>query len=132
MQKTTVLICGLLAGVCLVSVLGAQLGGSPAQRYQYLPARQNLWVIDHEKGAIVFFKFPDSQDRPIQRSKTYFVDRTRFPQGEAHFELSMRSLSSLLWITNKKTGEVQVLRYRRDGTFAAEFRLQAARQFQYN
>ncbi len=131
MSKLLSFISGFFLIGLFFSVLGAQWGGVENSRYQFLPAQQNLWVVDHKKGGIVFFKFPDTEDRSIQRSKTYSVDRKRFPKNETTFVLSKRSMSSILWIVNDKTGEVQVLRYRRDGTFASEFQLQVARQFDY-
>ena len=105
-------------------------GGEASGRFLFLPARDNLWVVDQTKGALVFFKFPDNQDRPIQRSRTFSLDRTRFPADKTHFFTSMRNLTSLLWIANVETGEVQVIRYRRDGTFDTEFQLMAGQQFQ--
>ncbi len=117
---------GLLLGG--LTLCGASAGTSP--RFQFLPARQNLWVVDHQKGAIIFFTFPDNEERPIQRSRTFRVDRTFFPPGATRYILSQRNLTSLLWIVNQETGDVQVLRYRRDGTFSAAFRLQAAREFE--
>ncbi len=133
-MKRIVAVVAVVAVVGLVVQLlvGANWSEQTAKdKFLYLPARQNLWVVDREKGAIVFFKFPDTEERPIQRSKTYFVDQERFPPNHTEFILSTRSLSSILWISNTKTGEVQVLRYRRDGTFASEFQLQAARHFEY-
>ncbi len=128
----------VLVGMCAVMFLfGALLpqkgepGSGNGDRYLFLPARQNLWVVDQEKNAILFFKFPDNEDRPIQRSRRPFaIDRTRFPRDQTQFILSMRNLTSLLWISNTRTGAVQVIRYGRDGTFDAEFYLPAGQQFQ--
>jgi hypothetical protein len=128
---------GVLSACAVVFLLGALapekmvLGnGGATGRYLFLPARDNLWVVDQTKGALVFFKFPDNQDRPIQRSRTFTLDRTRFPAERTTFFTSMRNLTSLLWIANVDTGEVMVLRYRRDGTFDTEFQLMAGQQFQ--
>ena len=130
-KLVNVMIC-LLVVCFLFGALGGESGSSKVERkYQYLPARQNLWVIDHEKGAIMHFKFPDIEDKPIQRSKKpYLIDRKRFPRNDSRFFLSTSSLSNRLWFVNDKTGEVQTLRYRLDGTFVAEFQLQVGLQFQ--
>jgi len=124
-------------GTVVVFLFGA-LGGDMSagdrsaaeSRFLFLPARQNLWVVDRVKGSVIFFKFPDNEDRPIQRSRSFQIDRTRFPRGKTRFVLSMRNLTSIMWIVNEESGDVQVLRYRRDGTFDADFRLQVADQFQ--
>jgi hypothetical protein len=127
-------VIGVCAGFCILSALGAgSAGKAPAQdddRYVFLPARQNLWVVDNVKSQIIFFKFPDREDRPIQRSKVFSIDRTRFPRDVATFVLSEREVTSILWIVNSATGDVQVVRYQRDGTVGTPFNLLTAPQFE--
>ena len=130
MRTVISVVMGICAVVFLFGALGA--GGTPPStggRYLFLPARQNLWAVDKEKGAVIFFKFPDTDDRPIQRSRTFTIDPARFPRDRTKYLLSIRNLTSLLWVVNEDTGEVETLSYRRDGTFAAEFHLMAAQQF---
>jgi 6-phosphogluconolactonase (cycloisomerase 2 family) len=123
------IVGGVMAGM-LLGALAPERDASGDKRYEFLPARQHLWVIDKERGEVVFFKFPDTETRPIQRSKTYVVDRKRFPREETQFILSTRELSSVLWIVNEASGEVEVVRYTKDGAFDAEFRLSVSRQFE--
>jgi hypothetical protein len=137
MRIAVSLLVGAGAVLFLFGALAPEPGATGASglaagdRYLFLPARQNLWVVDQKKDAIMFFKFPDNEDRPIQRSRRSFpIDRSRFPREHTRFLLSMRNLTSLLWIVNGQTGEVQVIRYGRDGTFDAEFHLPAGQQFE--
>lgn len=120
---------GVMAGV-LLGALAPESEVRAEKRYDFLPARQHLWVVDKERGEVLFFKFPDTETRPIQRSKAYVVDRKRFPREATQFILSTRELSSVLWIVNEATGDVEVVRYTKDGAFDAEFRLSVAQQFE--
>jgi hypothetical protein len=125
----------ILVGACAVIFLFGALAprgepGTDSARYRYLPARQNLWVVDETSGEVIFFKFPDREDRPIQRSKSFEIDRERFPAEKTEYLLSERELTSVFWIVNKETGDVQVLRYQRDGTVGISFNLMAAKQFE--
>ena len=129
MRVVTSVILGALTMTLLIGAVASQ-NGEVTGRYRFLPARQHLWVVDEEKGELLFFKFPDTETRPIQRSKTIAIDRSRFPRGKSDYLISTREMSSILWIVNETTGEVQVVGRRRDGTFSAEFQLSAAQQFQ--
>ncbi|HNR99737.1 MAG TPA: hypothetical protein PKX48_12425 [Planctomycetota bacterium] len=130
MRTAAAMLLGGLAAGTLLGALAPENETRAGERYEFLPARQHLWVIDKERGEVLFLKFPDTETRPIQRSKLYAVDRARFPRESTSFILSTRELSSVLWIVNTATGDIEVVRYTKDGSFNAQFRLSAAQQFQ--
>lgn len=132
MRMLASVVLGALAVVLLfgAAAAGGLTSSASGGRYEFMPARQHLWVVDQERGAILFFQFPDTETRPIQRSRIFMIDRERFPADQTRYLLSSREITSILWIVNEHSGEVQVVTYRKDGTFSTHFHLSTAGQFQ--
>ena len=81
----------------------------------FIPFRRNLWVINHEADRIQFFMFPSTEEKPIQPSRRYTIDRTEFPADVVRYQVSDHNLTNFLWVLNPLTGKVRYLKAMRDG-----------------
>lgn len=134
-------IAGALVGFGLAVLLGVSVRiGPPARgdmkavgtepgRYVFLPFRQNLWVIDKQGSVLLYYKLPSTEEEGIMKSRLQVFDADRFPSDETHFLLSSRNLTDYLWICNAVTGDVQVLRYNREGAFDTHYTIAATKDF---
>ena len=93
----------------------ATYGNIDDSNFTFIPFRRNLWVIDHENDQIKFYMFPSSDERPIQPSREYKIDRTEFPADVVRFQVSDHNVTSFLWILNPETGHGRYLKALRDG-----------------
>ncbi len=91
--------------------------------YTFIPFRRNLWVIHHEEDEIQFFMYPSSEERPIQPSRKYKIDRTEFPAGMVRYQVSDHNVTSFLWILNPETGKGRYVKALRDGKIEASILL---------
>jgi hypothetical protein len=116
-----------LARAGLLSPLAASLvaeapdsAGAQDGDYLFFPNRRSVWVVNRQNGRFAYYHFRDDQNRTVDRSRVFQLDQETFPPGETVFLLSDRNLTEVLWVCNKRTGDVQLWTPRADGNADAE------------
>ena len=83
--------------------------------YEFLPNRRTLWVINRTKGRFANFHFRSDQDRTVLRSRVIEVDPSDFPPADTDYLLSDKNFTELLWVCNRRSGDVQLWQPKGDG-----------------
>jgi hypothetical protein len=121
------LLAGSGAGATL-SPLPVLLADAGDGEYLFLPNRRHVWVVNTTVGRIIHYKFLDTGQGVIERSYVAEVDQKTFPPEDTVYALSERNIEDLLWVCNRRTGDVQLWRRNvRDGRLVSDPPIQAAR-----
>ena len=88
--------------------------------FLFLPNRRTIWVVDRSTGRFANYHFRGDQERTVMRSRVVTLNQRDFPAADTIFLLSDRNLSELLWVCNKRTGDVQLWVPRSDGNVMLE------------
>lgn len=113
------LVTGLLPGSA--ARLGAQNGrSSDDDNFLFLPNRRSIWVVNRKAGRFALYRFRDDEAGTVERSQVVTADRKSFPPGDTVYLLSERNHSEVLWVCNRRTGDVQMWIPRAGGRLQAE------------
>jgi len=88
--------------------------------YIFLPNRRAIWVINRTNGRFALYHFRDDQAKTIDRSRVVSLDQKTFPVSDTVYLLSDRNLTEVLWVCNRRTGDVQLWLPRADGAVDAD------------
>ncbi|MBN1418086.1 MAG: hypothetical protein JXP34_04880 [Planctomycetes bacterium] len=110
--------------------LRAAASGSEPGRYVFLPFRQRLWAIDKKGSVLLYYKLPGTNEVGVMKSRLQPFDADRFPPAETEYLLSAQNLTDFLWICNTVTGDVQVMKYDREGAFDTQYAIPTGKDFQ--
>ena len=88
--------------------------------YMFLANRRTIWAIDKAAGRFAGYHFLDDEAHTVKRTGVVSLDQRDFPASDTDFLLSDRNLTELLWVGNRKTGDVQLWTPRLDGNVVGE------------
>ena len=83
--------------------------------YFFLPTRRTIWVVNRDNGRMVNYEFIDNEFMTVQKSRVARIDQVTFPPDESSYLLSDRNWHSIIWVCNRRTGDVQLWELVRDG-----------------
>lgn len=89
-------------------VMGQAREALSAGDYQFLPNRRSIWVFNRSNGRIVNYRFERNEAMTVHQSRVGQIDLTAFPLEDMVVLLSDRNLSGVLWVCNRRTGDVQL------------------------
>lgn len=84
--------------------------------YEFFPNRRTIWVVNRTNGRMATYTFRDDEVGSVDRSRVAQIDLKTFPREETVIHLSDRNLTSLLWVCNVRTGDVQLWQPVADGS----------------
>lgn len=88
--------------------------------YAFFPNRRSVWVVNTTNGRMALYLFHDDEVGSVDRSRVAQIDVTTFPPKDTIVQLSDRNYVNVLWVCNKRTGDVQMWHPGRDGVLHAE------------
>lgn len=88
--------------------------------YDFFPNRRSIWVVNRTNGRMATYHFRDDELGSVDRSRVATIDPLSFPAKDTVIRLSDRNLNNILWVCNKRTGDVQMWYPGRDGMLRAE------------
>jgi hypothetical protein len=120
-----------LAHPMLLGPLLASLAAEPSQAsglttstqdgdFLFLTNRRTIWVIHRKEGRFANYHFRDDEARTVERSRVVSLDQETFPPQDTVYLLSDRNLTEVLWVCNKRTGDVQLWEPRHDRSVVAD------------
>ena len=83
--------------------------------FQFLPSRRSMWVVNRANGRMAAYTFLNNEYSTVQRSRVAQIDLAAFPMADSVVMMSDRNLNSIVWVANRKTGDVQMWNLARDG-----------------
>jgi len=110
----------------LMATFGSQLSQDlGAGDYVFLPNRRTIWVANRTTGRFANYDFRDlnyrdsarlksRHERMISRSNVVTLDQEDFSAADTVYVLSDRNLTTVLWVCNRRTGDVQLWQRRAD------------------
>ena len=110
-------LASLLVSPAFAAQIHSDLGDGD---YTFLPNRRTIWVVNRKYGRFANYHFRDDQERSILRSQVVTLDQRDFPPEDAVYLLSDRNLTEVLWVCNRRTGDVQLWHPRPDGKVVSE------------
>jgi len=91
----------------LPTVVAQSTGDLGEGKYAFLANRRQIWAINKAKGRFAGYHFREDEDRSIERTRVVTLDQKIFPPADTIYMLSDRNLTEILWVCNKRTGDVQ-------------------------
>lgn len=88
--------------------------------YAFFPNRRTVWVVNRTNGRMAAYTFRDDEVGSVDRSRVAQIDTKAFPREDTVIQLSDRNLTSLLWVANVRTGDVQLWQPMADGSLRAD------------
>lgn len=76
--------------------------------YEFLPSRYTLWIVDRAKGSLEYLLFRRDQDRSVVHSERVHYRLVDFPPRDVDLRLSERNYAEVVWLCNRRTGDVQI------------------------
>ncbi len=83
--------------------------------YLFLPSRRTVWVVNRDSGRMVNYEFINNEFMTVQKSRVARIDQRAFPPEDTSYVLSDRNWHSIVWVCNRRTGDVQLWELVRDG-----------------
>ncbi|MGQ9589258.1 MAG: hypothetical protein ACUVYA_03070 [Planctomycetota bacterium] len=99
-----------------VSFLGTVRADLEDGDYAFFPNRRTVWVVNRTNGRMATYTFRDDEVGSVDRSRVAQIDLKAFPREDTVIQLSDRNLTSLLWVANVRTGDVQLWQPMADGS----------------
>jgi len=88
--------------------------------YEFLANRRTIWSVNKAKGEFARFDFRNHEDRTVERTKTIKLDARDFPPEDTVFHMSDRNFTEVLWVCNRRTGDIQIWTPRLGGALVSE------------
>ena len=88
--------------------------------YEFFPNRRSIWIVNRTNGRMANYHFRDDEVGSVDRSRVATIDMKSFPREDTTIILSDRNLNNILWVCNRRTGDVQMWYPARDGTLRPE------------
>lgn len=104
----------------LPTVIAQSAGDLGKGNYAFLANRRQIWAINKAAGRFAGYHFREDEDRTVERTKVVTLDLKIFPPADTIYMLSDRNLTEVLWICNKRTGDIQVWSPRIGGDVTSE------------
>lgn len=119
---------GLSFGDGLDAAMGQLLPAVVAQstedlgqgNYAFLANRRQIWAINKLNGRFAGYHFREDEDRTVERTRVVTLDQKIFPPADTIYMLSDRNLTEILWVCNKRTGDIQLWSPRIGGDVTSE------------
>lgn len=89
-------------------------------KYSFLANRRTIWSINKEKGRFAGYHFREDEEHTVERTRVITLDQKIFPPADTVYLLSDRNLTEVIWVANKRTGEIQLWTPRIGGDVKAE------------
>jgi hypothetical protein len=86
----------------------------------FLPNRRTIWVVNRKTGRFANYHFKDDEVGTVERSRVVTLDKATFPPEDTVYVLSDRNLTEVLWVCNRRTGDVQLWVPRADGRITSD------------
>ena len=83
--------------------------------FVFLPNRRSVWVVNRLNGRMATYIFRDDGPKSLDRSRIATLDLKTFPMEDTSLLLSDRNLQNVLWVCNRRTGDLQMWRPTREG-----------------
>ena len=99
----------------ILSAQAAQASGLGEGEYLFLPNRRSVWVINRTLGRFANYDFRDNIPQTVNRSRVVSLNQGDFPTQDTVYILSDRNFTSVLWVCNQRTGDVQLWVLRGNG-----------------
>lgn len=94
--------------------------------YSFLANRRTIWAINKAKGRFAGYHFREDEDHTVERTRIITLDPKIFPPADTIYMLSDRNLTEVVWVCNKRTGDIQLWTPRIGGDVKAEKPLSTA------
>lgn len=91
-----------------------------AGEYEFFPNRRSIWIVNRSNGRMAMYHFRDDELGSVDRSRVATIDLRAFPREDTEVRLSDRNLNNILWVCNRRTGDVQMWAPTRDGVLKPE------------
>ncbi|HBO50638.1 MAG TPA: hypothetical protein DD471_01540, partial [Planctomycetes bacterium] len=88
--------------------------------FAFLANRKQIWAINKSEGRFAGYHFREDEERSIERTKVVTLDQKTFPPADTIYMLSDRNLTEVIWVCNKRTGDVQLWSPRLGGDVTSE------------
>jgi hypothetical protein len=88
--------------------------------YEFFPNRRSIWVVNRTTGRMAHYTLRDDELGSVDRSRVASIDLKAFPRQDTVISMSDRNYHSILWVCNKKTGDIQMWTLSRDSELKAE------------
>lgn len=107
-------------GQLLPTVAAQSAGALGDGEFAFLANRKQIWAINKSAGRFAGYHFREDEERTIERTKVVTLDQKTFPPADTIYMLSDRNLTEVIWICNKRTGDIQLWSPRIGGDVASE------------
>jgi len=111
---------GPALGQFLPTVAAQSAGALGDGEFAFLANRKQIWAINKSAGRFAGYHFREDEDRTIERTKVVTLDQKIFPPADTIYMLSDRNLTEVIWICNKRTGDIQLWSPRIGGDVTSE------------
>jgi hypothetical protein len=108
------------AGLTFPQILPQVRAALDDGEYAFFPNRRSIWVINTTNGRMANYLFRDDEVGSVDRSRVALINLKTFPPEDTLLQMSDRNYVNILWVGNKRTGDVQMWRPGRDGVLRAE------------
>ena len=104
----------------LPTVAAQSAGALGDGEFAFLANRKQIWAINKSEGRFAGYHFREDEERTIERTKVVTLDQKIFPPADTIYMLSDRNLTEVIWVCNKRTGDVQLWSPRIGGDVTSE------------
>jgi len=105
----------------LAAFASDDLGGDPGSSdYLFLVNRRTIWAINRVEGRFAGYHFRDDEARTVERTQIVSLDQRDFPPADTVYLMSDRNLTEVVWVCNRKTGDIRMFAPRLGGQVVGE------------
>lgn len=102
------------------TVVAQSTGALGDGEFAFLANRKQIWAINKSQGRFAGYHFREDENRTVERTKIVTLDQKTFPPADTIYMLSDRNLTEVIWVCNKKTGDIQLWSPRIGGDVTSE------------